>query len=97
MLFGLWVPVLLRHSKVNNVNNVGCFSVWSTNQEIIGLDVPVDEVLFVDRLNSRQLNRMLERYTVGRPAVYHLLGDHHYRLDRELPVAVIEQILEARS
>ncbi len=52
MLFGLWISVLFRHSEIDNMNDVGCFAVWSTDQEVIWLDVAVDEIFFVDRLDS---------------------------------------------
>jgi hypothetical protein len=55
MLFGFWVSVLFGHAKINDVNDVGRFAVRSTNQEIIGFDVAVDEVFFVDCLDSREL------------------------------------------
>jgi hypothetical protein len=31
---------------------------------------------------------------VGSGNTHHLLGDHDYSLDRELPVAVVEQVLQ---
>jgi hypothetical protein len=55
MLFGFWVSVLFGHAKINDVNDVGRFGVRSTNQEIIGFDVAVYEVLFVNCLDSGEL------------------------------------------
>jgi hypothetical protein len=55
VLFGFGVSVLFGHAKINDVNDVGRFGVWSTYQEIIGFDVAVDEVLFVDGLHSGEL------------------------------------------
>jgi len=55
MLFGFWVSVLFGHAKINDVNDVGRFGVRSTNQEIIRFDVAVNEVLFMDCLDSGEL------------------------------------------
>ncbi len=55
MLFGFGISVLLCHSKIYNVDDIGCFAVRSTNKEIIRLDIAVDEVLFVDCLDSGKL------------------------------------------
>ena len=55
MLFGLWVSVLFRHAKINHMNDIRCFGIRSANEEVVGFDVSVDEVLFVYRLNSRKL------------------------------------------
>lgn len=55
MLLGFGVSILFSHAKVNHVNDIGGFGVWSANQEVIGLDIAVDEVLLVNRLNSRKL------------------------------------------
>lgn len=97
VLLRLGVTVLLGHTEVDNVNNVGTLGAWSADQEVIGLDVSVDEVLLVDGLDSRQLQNVRLRRHCQRACTYHLLGDHDDRLDRELPVAVIEKILQAGS
>jgi len=81
VLLGFRVTVLLGHAKINNVDNVGGFAVGPSDQEVVGLDVAVDEVLLVDGLDARQ----------------HLLGDHDYGLDGEAASAVVEEILERGS
>jgi hypothetical protein len=55
MLFCLGVAVLLGHAKVDDVNHVGVFAVWLADQKVVGLDIAVDQVLFMDRLDTRQL------------------------------------------
>jgi hypothetical protein len=51
----LGVSVLLGHTKVDNVDHVLALRARSTDQEVVGLDVSVDQVLLVNGLNSRQL------------------------------------------
>ena len=55
MLFRLRVSILLSHTKVDNVNNIGGFGPRATNQEVVGLDISVDEILLVDSLYSGKL------------------------------------------
>lgn len=59
MLFRFGIAVLLGHAEINDVNHIGSFRVWSTDQEVIGFNVSVDQVLFVDRLDARELHRTL--------------------------------------
>ena len=61
MLLGLGVAVLLRHAKVDNVDNVGALGARATDQEIVRLDITIDEILLVDGLNSRQLENVKSR------------------------------------
>ena len=81
MLLGLGVTVLLGHTKVNNVDDILRFRIGSTNEEIVGLDVAVDQVFLVYRLHAGQ----------------HLLGDHDNGLDGEAASAVVEEVLERGS
>ena len=55
MLFGLWIPVLLGHTKVDNVDHV-LFAGCTTHEKVIGFDIAIDEVLFVKCLNSGDLS-----------------------------------------
>lgn len=55
MLFCLGVTVLLGHAKIDNVNQVGVLAVGSSDQEVVGLDITVNQVLFVDCLDTVQL------------------------------------------
>ena len=76
VLFRLWITVLLCHAKVNNVNNVLSLAARPTDEEVVGLDISIDEILLVYSLNTRQ----------------HLLCNHYHRLYREASVAVIEEV-----
>ena len=57
VLLSLGITVLLCHTKVDNVDDIGTLGAWATDQEIVGLDVAIDEVLLVDGLDSRQLGQ----------------------------------------
>lgn len=50
MLFCFGISVYLGHPEIDDVDNVCLFRTWSANEEIVGLDVAVDVVLFVDCL-----------------------------------------------
>lgn len=52
VLLGLGVSVLLRHAEIDNVDDIGRLGAWPADEEVVGLDVSIDEVLFVDGLNS---------------------------------------------
>jgi hypothetical protein len=78
VLLRLWVTVLLGHAEIDDVDNVGSLGAGAADEEVVGLDVAVDEVLLVDGLDARQ----------------HLLGDHDDSLGGEATVAVVEQIFE---
>lgn len=81
VLLGLGVSVLLGHTEVDHVDDVGRLGSWSSDQKVVGLDITVDEVLFVYRLDSGK----------------HLLGDHDDGLDGEPTSAVVEKVFERRS
>jgi hypothetical protein len=52
MLFRFWVAVLLRHAEIDDMDDIGGFCAGSADQEVVGLDVTVDEVLLMDGLDS---------------------------------------------
>ena len=52
MLFGFGIAILLSHAKVNHVNDIGSLGSRPSNEEVVGLDIAVDEVLFVDCLDA---------------------------------------------
>lgn len=52
MLFCFGVSVLFGHSEINNVNNIGGFGTGTTNEEVVGFDVSVDQVTVMDSLDS---------------------------------------------
>ena len=51
------------------------------DEEIIGLHIPMDEMIIMEELEPLD----------------HLVGQHESRLDRELALAVVEQVLETGS
>jgi hypothetical protein len=55
VLFGLGVAVLLGHAEVDDVNSVGALGAGTTDEKVVGFDITVDEVLFVDRLYPSEL------------------------------------------
>lgn len=57
MLLGFRVTVLFGHAEIHHVDHIGSLGVGTSNEEIVGFDVTVDQVLFMDGLNSRQLQR----------------------------------------
>jgi len=81
VLLGLRVAVLLGHAEIDHVNDVGGFGSGTSDQEVIGLDIAVDEILLMNSLHSRK----------------HLLRHHDNGLDGESATAVVEQILQRRA
>mmetsp|Transcript_164026 Transcript_164026/g.398639 ORF Transcript_164026/g.398639 Transcript_164026/m.398639 type:complete len:344 (+) Transcript_164026:167-1198(+) len=75
----LRVPVPLRQAEINDVDHVGAAA--QPDQEVVGLDVPVDEGLRVHVLDTEQ----------------HLVGDHQHRLQVETAATAVEQILQRVS
>jgi hypothetical protein len=55
VLLGLGITVLLGHTEINHVNDIGGFGPGPANKEVVRLDISVDEVLLVNRLNARKL------------------------------------------
>lgn len=52
VLFRLWVPVLLRHAEVDDMDDIGRFGAGPANEKIVRLDVSINEVLLVYCLHS---------------------------------------------
>ena len=77
VLPGPVVPVLLGQTKVYQEELVAVPP--DPHQEVVGLDVPVDEVLVVDILDPPD----------------HLVGQHEDGLHGESPGAEVEEVLEA--
>jgi len=42
MLFGFRIPVLFRHSEIDDMNDVGHLGSRSTDQKVIGFDISID-------------------------------------------------------
>jgi len=55
MLLGLGVTILLSHTKVDDMNQIGMWRAGFANQKVVGLDITVNEVLLMNRLHSSQL------------------------------------------
>lgn len=81
VLLRLGITVLLGHAEVDDVDDVGGLGRRTTDEEVVGLDVAVDEILLVDCLDARE----------------HLLSHHHHSLGGEPSVAVVEQVLQTGS
>ena len=100
VLFSLRVAILLGHSEINNVNDIGSLGGWATDQEVIRLNIAVDQILLVDCLDAGQLEsemcqRLLERFGKGSCLLaYHLFRNHNDGLGREATVAVVEKVLK---
>ena len=60
VFFGFGVDVLLGQAKVYNVNDVLLLVALPSNQEVLWLHIPVDEVLGVDVLHPGDLGRKWE-------------------------------------
>lgn len=58
VLLRLGVAVLLGHTEIDNVDNVGSLGAGASDEEIIRLDISIDEVLLVDCLHARQLGHV---------------------------------------
>lgn len=78
MLLRLGISILLGHAEVDDVDDILSLSVRSANEEVVGLDVAVDEILLVYRLHSGQ----------------HLFCDHDHGLNGEASAAVVEQVFQ---
>jgi len=95
VLLCLRVTVLLGHAKVDYVDDIRGLCTWSTNEKIVGFDVTVDEVLLVNCLDARQLLGISKRRLGWISMTYHLFGNHHNGLDRELSMTMIEEVFKA--
>lgn len=55
MLLCFRISILLGHSEVDDMNYIRSFCAWSTDEEIIRLDISIDKILFVDGLYACEL------------------------------------------
>ena len=60
---GLWVPVLLGKTEVNDIDLVATLA--NAHQEVVGLDIAMDEVARVHVLDAGDLRKGLEE------SIYH--------------------------
>jgi hypothetical protein len=102
----LGVSEALCETEIDDVYVVLFFA--DTNQEVIGLDISVKEVARVHKLDSLELKFNVLRFKCdlgkirnivdkGTLRSYHLVSEHEDSLERELALAVIEEILETRA
>lgn len=69
MLLGFGIPVLLGHTEIDDVDHIGGLRARATDEEVVGLDITVDEVLLVNGLDARELQSqaLVARPTSGSP------------------------------
>lgn len=68
VLLCLWIPILLCHAKINHKHLVGNIRIRSTDKKVVWLDISVDEITFMDTLNSADLSHVLI-YNRARPLI----------------------------
>lgn len=93
MEVGLWIPVLLRETEVDDVDLVASLS--DAHEEIVGLDVPVDEGFGVNVLDPGDLSHVSHfrpKYLQGmRGGIsYELVCKQEDCLEGKLAVAEVE-------
>ena len=52
MLLSLGIPILFCHPEIDDVNYVSGFRIGAADEEIVGFDISIDEILLVDGLHS---------------------------------------------
>lgn len=67
VLLGLGISVLFRHAKVDDVNHICSLGARSSDEEVVRFDIAIDQILFVDRLDTRKL---VMRLVSSRPQEY---------------------------
>jgi hypothetical protein len=80
VLLGLGVTVLLGHTEINHVNDIGGLGSGASNKEVVRFDISVDEVLLVDRLNAGKLVSLAR-------------GEHGSRKEPTICLATITTVL----
>jgi hypothetical protein len=71
--------------------NVCGLGTRSSDQKVVGFDISVDQITFVNSLDARKLVKLaFTKETTMNIWQYHLLGNHNNRLDGESTMAVIE-------
>lgn len=92
---GLGVPVLLRKTKIDNVDLVSTLA--NAHKEVVGLDVTMDEVARVDVFYTRDLHTTLAAAEKTNRGIYQLVGQEQDSLESEFAIAEVEEVLEGRS
>ncbi len=98
VLVGAILPELLGQAKVNGIDKVAFLA--KAHEEVVWFDVAVDEVLAMDELNAIELEKnysVTARYDYAQEKnVHELVRQQQDCLEREPPVAEVEQVLQAR-
>lgn len=58
VLPGLRISVLFRHTKVDDMDKVGVLGPGAANEKVVGLDITINQILFVDGLCPCKLFRI---------------------------------------
>ena len=97
---GLWVPVLLGETEIDNVHLVTALA--DTHEEVVGLDVTMNEVPGVNVLDTGYLTWRIwfvrtataeDNYEM----TYQLVGQQEHGLQAELAVAEVEEVFQRGS
>lgn len=59
VLLGLGIPVLLGHTKVDDMNHICSLGARPSDEEVVWFDIAIDQILFVDCLDARKLVMVL--------------------------------------
>ena len=57
VLLGLGVTVLLGHAEIDDMDDVGGLGRRAADEEVVRLDIAVDQVLLMNCLHARKLDR----------------------------------------
>jgi hypothetical protein len=60
----LGIPVLLGHSEIDDMDDILPLGSRTSDQEVVGLDITVDQVLLVDGLDPGDLSSMTSSATM---------------------------------
>ncbi len=88
VLAGLGVAEALGQTEVDDVYVV--LLLANANQEVVWLDVSVQEMARVHKLDPLELMKSIR----SQPIYYHLVSQHKDSLERELALAVVEEVLK---
>ena len=92
-MFTLWVFVTLGEAEVDDVNVV--FSrLIPSNHEVVGLDVTMDDSLFMHFLNTVDLHRVQNKSKPKKIETYHLDSDVEHCFEIKFAAALTEKIFK---
>jgi hypothetical protein len=55
VLFSFGIAVLLGHTEINDMDHIGRLAAWTSDEEVVWLDISVDQVLLMDSLDTGKL------------------------------------------